>query len=235
MNPVVSPTECAAVDAVMRSRRSVRAYLQTPVPKSTVEDILRVASRAPSGTNIQAWKVRVLAGAARLALSEAILAEMGGMPEDRIEREYHYYPRSWHEPYVSRRRKIGWDMYGLLGITKGDKEAMARQHARNYRFFDAPVGMVFSMDEDMEIGGWIDLGMFMQNIMIAARARGLDTCPQAAIGSAQKPIRAHLGIPEGEVIICGMALGYADAAAAVNQLMTERVPVEEFALFYGFD
>lgn len=227
--------QAASVDQAIVSRRSVRAFLPAPVSRQTVEEILRVSSRAPSGSNIQPWKVRVLAGAAREALCQVMLAYMAGRNEDQIEREFFYYPRAWREPYVSRRRKIGWDLYGLLGITKGDKAGMARQHARNYCFFDAPVGMVFTMDEDMEIGGWLDLGMFLENIMVAARARGLDTCPQAAIASPHQVIRAHLGIPEREVVICGMALGYADDTAVENNLVTERVPVEGYAQFYGFE
>lgn len=234
MNAPDNPENAHIVDAAIATRRSVRAFLPTPVARQTVEDILRVASRAPSGSNIQGWRVRVLAGTARTALCEAMLKEMTGRGEDRIDREFHYYPRNWREPYLSRRRKIGWDMYGLLGIVKGDKEAMARQHARNYAFFDAPVGMVFTMDDDIEIGGWLDLGMFMENIMIAARGRGLDTCPLAAIASPHQTIRAHLGIPDKEVVVCGMALGYADNAAPESALATERVPVGEFAEFHGF-
>jgi nitroreductase len=219
------------VDDAIASRRSIRAFLPTPVSRRTVEEILAVSSRAPSGTNMQPWKVHVVTGSAkdRLAASvrNAFLDRRGGH-----EQEYKYYPDRFPEPYLTRRRKVGWDLYGLLGIERGDTERMRQQHARNHIFFDAPVGMIFTIDRALEIGSWLDYGMFLENIMVAARGRGLDTCPQAAFAPFHKVIRAELAIPESEIVICGMSLGYGDPGAPENGLVTERAPVGEFATFH---
>jgi len=226
------PDTAAIVDAAITSRRSVRAFLPTPVPRPVIEDILRVASRAPSGTNTQPWKVYVLTGAAREGLSRKILAAYDDPAVARThEEEYAYYPREWVSPYIDRRRKIGWDLYGLLGIAKGDKARMHAQHGRNYSFFDAPVGLMFTIDRVMELGSWLDYGMFMQNIMIAARARGLDTCPQAAFTQFHRIVMEHIGAGPQEMLVCGMSLGHADPDAVENRLQTEREPVEGFARF----
>ena len=225
----------AAVDAAITSRRSVRAFLPTPVPRATIEAILAVASRAPSGVNTQPWKVTVLSGAAKESLSRKILAAhdanaaAGSTGAD--VGEYDYYPTEWVPPYIDRRRKIGWDLYGLLGIGKGDKARMHAQHSRNYRFFDAPVGLIFSIDRILRQGSWLDYGMFLQNIMVAARGRGLDTCPQAAFIGFHRVIAEHLQLPAGEMVVCGMSLGHADDSAPENRLVTERAPVSEFARF----
>jgi nitroreductase len=228
------PATTAAVDAAITSRHSVRAYLPTPVPRDAVEDILRVAARAPSGTNTQPWKVTVLTGAAKQRLSARILAAYDD-PEERARHaeEYAYYPTDWRSPYIDRRRKIGWDMYGLLGIGKQDKDKMHVQHGLNYRFFDAPVGLIFTIDRVMRQGSWLDYGMFLQNVMIAARARGLDTCPQAAFTQFHRIIASELALPDSEMVVCGMALGHADPQAVVNTLQTEREPVAGFARFLG--
>jgi len=223
-----------SADEAIRTRHSVRAFLPTPVERATVEELLTLASRAPSGTNIQPWKVRVVAGEKRLALSRAIQAAIERDGMDKYQREWNYYPQQWREPYIGRRRKIGWDLYGLLGIGKGDYEATARQHRRNYDFFDAPVGLVFTLDEDLEIGSWLDLGIFIGTVMIAARGRGLDTCPQAALANMHPVLREELAIPGNEIIICGMALGYEDKSAPENRLVTERAAASEFATFEGF-
>jgi nitroreductase len=234
MNPI-TPDSTAAVDAAITSRRSVRAFLPTPVPRQTIEDILTVASRAPSGVNTQPWKVTVLTGAAKEGLSRKILAEhdaraaAGSTGAD--VGEYDYYPTEWASPYIERRRKIGWDLYGLLGIGKADKARMHAQHGRNYSFFDAPVGLIFTIDRILRQGSWLDYGMFLQNVMTAARGRGLDTCPQAAFIGFHKIIGEHLAVPASEMVVCGMSLGYADPSAAENQLVTEREPVSAFARF----
>jgi nitroreductase len=222
-----------AVDAAITSRRSLRAFLPTPVPRETVADILRVAARAPSGTNTQPWRVHVLTGAAKAELTRRILAAYDDPAERATHREeYAYYPTEWASPYIDRRRKVGWDLYGLLGIAKTDKARMHAQHGRNYRFFDAPVGLIFTIDRIMQQGSWMDYGMFLQNIMIAARARGLDTCPQAAFTQFHRIIEEQLGIPGSEMVVCGMSLGHADTAAVENTLVTEREPVEGFARFH---
>ena len=219
------------VDDAIASRRSIRAFLPAPVPRRTVEEILAVSSRAPSGTNMQPWKVHVITGAAKDRLAAAVLDAFLDR-RDGHEQEYKYYPDRFPEPYLTRRRKVGWDLYGLLGIEKGDTERMRQQHARNHIFFDAPVGMIFTIDRALEIGSWLDYGMFLENIMVAARGRGLDTCPQAAFAPFHKVIRVELGIPESEIVICGMSLGYGDPDAPENGLVTERVPVGEFATFH---
>ncbi len=227
-----SDAETAAVDAALLSRRSMRAFLPTPLARDTVEAILRVASKAPSGTNTQPWQVHVLMGSARQRLSDRILAIYGNSEELAThQEEYAYYPREWASPYVDRRRKVGWDLYGLLGIGKTDKARMQAQHARNYRFFDAPVGLIFSIDRIMQQGSWLDYGMFLQSVMVAARARGLHTCPQAAFTQFHRVIAEELGFTSNQMVVCGMALGYADPDAIENTLVTERAPVSEFARF----
>ena len=222
----------AAVDAAITSRRSIRAFLDKPVAREDIARILDVAARAPSGTNTQPWKVHVLTGEARARLSGAILAAYAD-PEQAAQHqeEYPYYPREWVSPYIDRRRKVGWDLYGLLGLTRDDKAGMAAQHGRNFTFFDAPVGMIFTIDRIMEQGSWLDYGMFLQNIMVAARARGLDTCPQAAFTQYHRIIAAELGLPANEMVVCGMALGWADPARIENTLETEREPSHVFARF----
>jgi nitroreductase len=227
-----SPAETAAVDAAITSRRSVRAFLPTPVPRETVEAILAVAARAPSGTNTQPWRVHVLTGTARETLSRRILAAYDDPAERaRHTEEYAYYPTEWRSPYVDRRRKVGWDLYALLGIGKADKARMHAQHGRNYRFFDAPVGLIFTIDRVMQQGSWLDYGMFLQNVMVAARARGLDTCPQAAFTQYHRVIAEVLELPAHEMVVCGMSLGHADPAAPENTLVTEREPVAGFVTF----
>ena len=222
----------ATVDQAITSRRSIRAYLPTPVPRQTIEEILAVAARAPSGTNTQPWKVHVLTGAARQRLSDRICAAHDD-PAQRSQHteEYAYYPTEWRSPYVDRRRKVGWDLYSLLGITKTDKARMHAQHARNYAFFDAPVGLIFTIDRVMQQGSWLDYGMFLQSIMVAARGRGLDTCPQAAFTQFHRIISEELQLPPEEMVVCGMALGHADPKAIENTLVTEREPVAGFARF----
>jgi LAO/AO transport system ATPase len=224
--------EVAAVDRAITTRRSVRRFLSRPVPRATVEEILATASRAPSGTNTQPWKVYVLAGEAKDRLSRAVAAAYDA---GRAHPEFHYYPTKWFEPYLARRRKIGWDLYGLLGIARGEKAKMHAQHRRNYLFFDAPVGLIFTIERDLELGSWLDYGMFLQNIMVAARARGLDTCPQASWMEFPRTVAAELALPENEQVVCGMSLGYADPDAPENRLATEREPVAGFARFAGFE
>jgi nitroreductase len=229
-----TPSQTAAVDAAITSRRSIRAYLPTPVPRETIEQILAVASRAPSGTNTQPWRVHVLTGEARRRLSDRI-REVYDNPQERAQHseEYAYYPTEWRAPYIDRRRKVGWDLYGLLGIGKANKARMHAQHGRNYEFFDAPVGLIFTIDRVMQQGSWLDYGMFLQSVMVAARARGLDTCPQAAFTQFHRVIAAELALLPEEMVVCGMALGHADPDAVENSLVTEREPVAGFARFHG--
>lgn len=223
-------TEPNAVDAAIISRRSVRGFRPDPVPVATIRDLIALAGRAPSGSNIQPWKAHVVTGAALARLTAALTAAHdSGTPEAR---EYEYYPVNWRDPYLGRRRALGWQLYGLAGIAKGDREGAKRQMGRNFTFFGAPVGLVFTIDRDLEQGSWLDVGMFLQTLMLAARGRGLDTCPQAAIASYPAVVRKELGIPESELVLCGMALGFADPDEPVNGVRAEREPVEAFTVFH---
>jgi len=229
---MISTPEQQAVDAAITSRRSIRAYTPQAVAREDILQILQVAGRAPSGTNTQPWKVYVLEGERKQALSSAILAIHNDPEQAKLHtEEYAYYPREWVSPYIDRRRKVGWDLYALLGLTRDNKAGMAAQHGRNYEFFGAPVGLIFTIDRIMEQGSWLDYGMFLQSIMVAARGRGLDTCPQAAFTQYHRVIGSVLNIPENETVVCGMALGYADTTKIENSLITERMRVEEFVKF----
>lgn len=220
------------IDRAIVSRRSVRAFLDTPVDPSIIREILQVASRAPSGTNTQPWKVYVLTGAAKERLSAEIVETfLDPAKAAQHHEEYDYYPKEWVEPFIGRRRKVGFDLYGLLGLTKDDKDGMKRQHARNFQFFDAPVGLIFTVDRIMGKGSWLDFGMFMENIMISAVGHGLATCAQAAFNQFHKIIERQLNLPANEAMVCGMALGYEDKKALINTLKTARVPVDEFVTF----
>ena len=210
----------------------MRGFLPAAVPRAVIEDILAVAARAPSGTNTQPWQVHVLTGVPLAALSRDIVAAY----DDPVERathteEYAYYPTEWQSPYIDRRRKVGWDLYGLLGIAKTDKAAMHAQHGRNYAFFGAPVGLMFTIDRVLQQGSWLDYGMFLQSVMVAARGRGLDTCPQAAFMQFHRIIGRHLSLSPQQMVVCGMSLGHADPDAVANRLVTEREPVSGFTRF----
>ncbi len=225
-------SDVAAAEAAIASRRSIRAFLPTPVPRATVERILALASRAPSGTNTQPWRVYVLTGEPLRSLSRRLVAAYDD-PEERARHseEYPYYPTEWVSPYIDRRRKVGWDLYGLLGIGKTDKARMHAQHRRNYEFFGAPVGLMFTIDRILRQGSWLDYGMFIEGVMVAARAHGLDTCPQAAFTPFHRIVTEAIGAPANEQLVCGMSLGRADPDAIENSLVTEREPVAGFARF----
>ena len=223
----------SAVDEAITSRSSIRAFTAQPVPRETLTQLLEVASRAPSGTNCQPWRVYVLQGASRNTLVDKACAAHDALRADpslasQYAEEYDYYPQQWVSPYIDRRRENGWGLYGLLGIGKADKDKMHAQHQRNYRFFDAPVGLMFTVDRVMGRGSLVDYGAFLQNIMVAARGHGLHTCPQAAWNGFSSIILPHIGAQASEMLVCGMALGYADAEAVVNSFHTPRVPVADF-------
>jgi nitroreductase len=227
-----NPQQIEAVDNAIRSRHSMRRYLPTPVSQDVVTQLLDLAARAPSGTNVQPWKVYALAGNARRALSDAILEQYNqGIKEGR---EFDYYPKEWNEPWISRRRKVGLGLYGLLDIGKGDKERMKEQTGRNYQFFGAPVGLILTMDRQLGRGMFLDYGIFIGNFITAARARGLDTCVQAAFADYPTTVRKHLGLGDNELIVGGIALGYADPNAPENSLLTEREAADAFTSFRGF-
>ena len=221
------------VEQAINTRMSARALTSQPVQRELLTQLLAQASRAPSGTNTQPWKVYVLQGKSRDTLVEKVCAahdEVRAHPEKAADyREpYDYYPEKWVSPFIDRRRENGWSLYGLLGITKADKDKMHAQHQRNYRFFDAPVGLMFTLDKVMGRGSLVDYGMFLQTLMLSARGMGLHTCPQAAWNGFGSIILPHIGAGDNEMLVCGMALGYADTSQIVNTFRTPREPVESF-------
>ncbi|MFM9938890.1 MAG: nitroreductase [Hyphomicrobiaceae bacterium] len=228
-SPTAHARRALTIEDAIRGRQSIRAYEQRPVPRDLVQRVLETAHRAPSGSNIQPWKVYVVDGAARRALCDEILARYDSVGEDK--REYNYYPVTWREPYLARRRACGWGLYGTLGITREDKKGMHEQRRQNFDFFGAPTGLIFTIDRDMELGSWLDCGMFVQSVMIAAREFGLETCPQAAFANFHAIIRHRLVIPDGEIVICGMALGFPEPGAKVNTFRTDREPFEVYGRF----
>ena len=216
----------------LHARKSVRAFKPDPVPLALVEELLALASRSPSGTNVQPWKVHVVAGEVRARLEREVLAHRDtNPPDDRAE-----FPRTGKrkEPYIGRMRKLGKDMYTLIGVPKGDAAANWTQWGRNYKFFDAPVGLLFTIDKDLDAMSFVDVGMFMQTFMLAAKVRGLDTCAQGAWNNYWTVTRRVLNVPDDEYVIAGISLGYADETSPVNTLVSEREPVANFATFHGF-
>ena len=224
------------VDDAITARHSVRAFLDTPVATETIKDILNVAARAPSGTNTQPWKVYVVTGQKRAEMIERVCAAQQALfqqPElaEQYQETFAYYPETWISPFIDRRRENGWGLYGLLGIQKGEKEKMAAQQLRNYQLFDAPVALYFTVNKAMGIGSKMDISMMIQNVMIAAKARGLATCPQAASNHFHPIVLEVLDAPEDEELVCTVALGYADPDHIVNSFITPREPVENFTVF----
>lgn len=217
----------------IESRKSIRAFTDQPVSKEMVEKILAISQRSPSGTNTQPWHVHVCAGAVKEAISEDVLA-LVAQGQASPYQDYDYYPANWKDVHRDRRRGVGWGLYGLLGIKKGDREASAKQGARNFKFFDAPVGLFITTDSYLGRGSWSDTGMYIQTIMLAARGFGLHTCAQAAWIQFQEPIFRHLKIPEDQVLVSGMSLGYADPDAIENTLVSEREALENVASYSGF-
>ncbi len=221
------------LDAI-KARKSIRAFTDQPVPQETVAQILEISQRAPSGTNTQPWHVYVCSGAVKQAISEDVL-EMAQAGAGKSYEHYDYYPSTWKDVHRDRRRGVGWGLYGLLGIEKGDREGSARQGARNFLFFDAPVGLFITVDSYLTRGSWADAGMYAQTIMLAAKGFGLDTCPQAAWIPYQEPIFRHLGIPEDQDLVTGMSLGYANLDAIENTLVSDREDVANVAHYRGFE
>jgi nitroreductase len=237
-NPLPLDDSAQDVDAAIASRMSIRSYLERPVERDKIEHILQLASRAPSGTNTQPWRVYVLQGESRQTLVDRVCAAHDAIrdqPElaQQYKEEYDYYPTQWKDPYLARRRENGWGLYGLLGIERGQKDKMHAQHQRNFRFFDAPVGLIFTMDRSLGRGSLLDYGMFLQNVMLAARAQGLHTCPQAAWNDYHSIVLPHIGAGAGEMMVCGMSLGYADRDARVNGFYTPRDPIAAVTHWLG--
>ena len=229
-NPLPLDRFAPDVEGAIATRMSIRAYLERPVERHKIEHLLQLASRAPSGTNTQPWRVYVLQGASRQALVDQVCAAHDAIREQpelaqHYKEEYDYYPTQWKDPYLARRRENGWGLYGLLGIERGQKDKMHAQHQRNFRFFDAPVGLIFTIDRSLGRGSLLDYGMFLQNVMLAARAQGLHTCPQAAWNDYHSIVLPHVGAGAGEMMVCGMSLGYAEPDALVNRFYTPRDPI----------
>ena len=219
------------VKHAIMSRRSVRKFMDKKVEKDIVVDILETASRAPSGTNIQPWNVHVLTGNSLKMFTEKassfFLDDSYEKKNDRI-----HYMEKFRDPYISRRRKVGWDLYDILGIKKGDYDKTKKFHSQNFKFFNAPVGMIFTIERDLGWMSWLDYGMFLQNICIAARGYGLHTCPQAAWGQLHDHIAPLLRITDNHIIHCGLSLGWEDEKAEINELRTEREDVKGFTIFH---
>ncbi|MFD1260498.1 nitroreductase [Entomomonas asaccharolytica] len=218
-------------DAIL-SRKSVRRFLPKQVAQETIKHILQIASRAPSGSNIQPWHVHVVTGKVKQQISQSILT---AAKQGEASPQYQYYPEDWFEPYKTRRRQVGYALYDTLGIKREDTQARNQQMLRNFIFFDAPIGLFFSLNKRMATGSYLDLGIFIENIVLTAKGYGLDTCIQAAFANFHQAIRPYIPIAEDDILVCGMALGYEDSNAPENQLITEREPVTNFTTFTGFD
>lgn len=228
-NPDPTISSRSVSDAVL-TRHSLRAFTSAPVDDAVLKDIFDKSARAPSGTNMQPWRVHLFTGETLASVSGAVLAAYDN--DEPYQAEEPYYPDKFFEPYLGRRRKVGWDLYTLLGIEKGDKTKMKAQHRRNFEFFSAPVGVVFTIHRDLNTGSWLDYGMFLQNVMLLVREAGLHSCPQAAFCGYHKAIRTALPLTEDEVVVCGMSIGYADFDAIENSLSTERADFSEFVSVY---
>lgn len=219
------------IDEIIAARFSCRKFSDRPVSRWTIEQILRVARFAPSGANIQPWHIYVLAGAAKTMVSAALLKAFAA--KDAHRSEYRYYASELPLPYSRRRQEFGRLFYGSLGIAQDDAESRARQTARNYEFFGAPVGLIVTIDRRLEVGSWLDLGMFLQNVMLAAAGRGLQSCPQETFARYHGLIRPLLSIPQEQMVVCGISMGFAQGVPKVR--LMPRAEVHEFASFAGFD
>lgn len=221
------------VDRVMRNRKAARSFLKTPVTQALVTEILDIARTAPSNSNTQPWRVYAVAGKVREALSQKLGDAHGNRP-DQYTACYKHFPDVLGKKYQARQSQYATAYYGCLGIDRSNSAARAAQTGKNFQFFGAPVGFIFTIEDTLERGSWLDYGMFLQNIMLAAKARGLDTCPQISFVKYHEVIRSLLPIPENEIVVCGMSIGYADSTDNVNSLRLPREPIEAFTSFFGF-
>ena len=218
------------VSEAIEGRQSIRAFdSDREVTREVITSILTTAGRAPSGSNIQPWHVYVVTGAAKNRISDACKARY--LSGDEGESEYHYYPQTWRQPYIGRRRQTGFGLYGLLGIDKADTAAVQGYRVTNYEFFGAPMGLFFTIDRDMELGSWVDYGMFLQSIMLSARGAGLETCAQAAFCPYYDSVMPLLKAPVEQMLICGMSMGYPQKEAVINSYRTERLDAKAFTTF----
>lgn len=216
----------------IRDRHSFRAFLEKPVHINQIKTILDAARFAPSGKNTQPWYVVAVTGNTITQIGDAIVtARESQIPENP---DYHYYPTTWIEPYDTRRKICGYALYSSLNIDRHDMASRKIQWYKNYYFFGAPVGLLFFLDAILEKGSWVDMGLFIENVMLAARGLGLETCPQASFAEYPDIVRQIVNVPKEKSLLCGMSLGYADYENPVNQYRTERATVEEFTKFIGF-
>lgn len=229
--PADEQADMTVVDEAIVSRTSIRGFLPHPVPRHLIEHLLQVAARAPSGSNIQPWRIHVVDGGALRALTRDLLASHNAFRPQTAE--YDYYPTEWRSPWIERRRAAGWGLYQLAGVERGDREASHRQRARNFTFYGAPAGLICTIDRDLGRGSLLDTGMFLQNLMIAARGHGLHTCPQVSAVSYPDVVRDHLVIEDSQMLLCGMALGWADPDEPTNKLRTEREVLSTFVTFHS--
>lgn len=220
------------VSEAVNSRRSMRVFKPDPVAKADLEWIIENANRSASNGNLQPWKLYVTMGAARKRLSAAILSAMDA-GDNGPGAEYNVYPQEMTPVYDARRKLVGKQLYTLLGVPRGDAAGMMKQFRKNYEFFDAPVGMILSVEKRMGNGQWIDCGVFLDQLMLLAREKGLHTCPQAAFSRYQHVVRRELNIPEDQTVICGLALGYADPDVVPNSLITDRAPIQDFTTWFS--
>jgi len=219
------------VTDAIRNRKSTRAFLDKPISEELISDILECARWAPSGVNSQPWHVAIVTGETKLKVGKTLakLRTDGA----KARQDYEYYPTQIEEPYIARKRACGHALYNALGIKRNDIEKRKAQWIKNYHGFGSPVALLFFIDSTLEKGSWVDTGMFIQNVMLAARGFGLETCPQAALAEYPDAIRKILNIPDSKKLICGMALGYADYDDPSYQYRTEREPVENFTQWYS--
>lgn len=218
------------IKALLSARHSTRAFLDKPVAQETIKALLDIARLAPSGANTQPWQVAVLTGTSKQHLADALVSAFEN--GEKSTPDYAYYPTDWQPPFIDRRRRCGLQLYQSLNIERGDKAAQKAQWAANYRAFDAPVMLLFFLDKAMQTGSYLDLGLFLQSLMLAATEQGLATCPQAALAEYPEIVKTQLGYPTDSQLVCGLALGYEAVDAPVNQYRTERITIDEFTRFF---
>ncbi|WP_199553712.1 nitroreductase [Sandaracinobacteroides hominis] len=220
------------VSEAVASRRSVRGFLPTPVDGEVLRRVVEKAGRAPSGGNLQPWHIDVVGGA-KLDELKAIMATRVMEAPRGEPTEYDIYPKELPSPYRDYRFQVGEDLYGALGIPREDKMARMMWFARNYQFFGAPVALFCTVARTMGPPQWSDLGMYLQTLMLLLREEGLDSCPQECWAIYPETIGKFLEVPEGRMLFCGMAIGFADEGDKANQFAARRAPLEAFVRFQG--
>lgn len=218
------------ISSAIQQRHACRAFLDKPVSDAVIKNILDTSRWAPSGVNTQPWKVAVVRGQHKQAITDALV--LAKENQQTAKPDYQYYPTTWQEPYKGRRKDCGLALYGALEIGREDTEKQKQAWYNNYRFFGAPVGLFIFIDAGLAQGSWLDLGMFIQSIMLAAMDQGLASCPQASLADYPDIIRQQLDWPANDKLACGISLGYADAEHPVNRYRLDREPIETFTRWY---